>query len=287
MRNLLVLIAFFSAASSYALPTHQKINMAEVEALFNNGNTYNYEGIVKLNNCSGALVRFENSKDTDPAMVIANGHCVPLGPFGMDMIQPNQYLYQKAAKRSFQLLKADGSLSSNSVTSTQILYATMTGTDVSMYQLELSYAAIKSKFNINALVIDSQHPAASEAIDILSGYWQQGYSCTIDNFVYELKEGGYTMNDSIRYSKDGCHTIHGTSGSPILSAKTHKIIGINNTGNDNGEKCTMDNPCEVSKSGEVYAEKGLSYGQELYIIYSCLNANSQLDLSTSGCKLFH
>ena len=273
--------------NAFAIPTHQKkLNREQAMQFFNSSLNYNYDGIVKLSNCSGAVVRFENSKDEDRAIVMSNGHCVEVDS-GDGMIKPGEFLYKTPMKRGFEFLNADGSLSGNVVQSEQLLYATMTGTDVSLYTLKNTYGEIKSKFKVNALILDSHHPVASEAIEILSGYWRKGYSCTIDTFVYQLKEGGYVWDDSMRYSKGGCQTIHGTSGSPILSANTHKIIGINNTGNDDGEKCTLDNPCEVSQDGKVYVEKGRSYGEETYLFYTCLNQKGELDVSVNGCKLFH
>jgi hypothetical protein len=91
----------------------------------------------------------------------------------------------------------------------------------------------------------------------------------------------------MRYSKGGCETIHGTSGSPILSARTGRVVGINSTGNESGERCMMDNPCEVSESGQIYVEKGRSYGDQTYVFYSCLNARGKLDLNREGCQLVH
>ncbi|MBC7397673.1 MAG: trypsin-like peptidase domain-containing protein [Bdellovibrionales bacterium] len=291
MKSILTAFAVLFSVTQFtgqaqALPIHQKMDFKSAEAFFNQSAQYNYLGIVKLNNCSGALVKFENSKDSDSAMVLSNGHCVSTGMFG-GMIKPNTAMVHQKAVRSFQFLKTDGELMSGSVKSTEVLYATMTGTDISLYSLDSTYAQIKKQFGVDAIVIDSQHPTTNTEIDILSGYWQRGYSCKIDAFVFELHEENYVSKDSIRYSPEGCHTIHGTSGSPILSHATGKIIGINNTGNDDGEKCTMDNPCEVSADGGIFYKKGLSYGQETYQIYTCLDSNGKLDLSRNGCMLFH
>jgi hypothetical protein len=93
------------------------------------------------------------------------------------------------------------------------------------------------------------------------------------------------MRNSIRYTRPGCETIGGTSGSPIVAAGTLTVVGINNTGNENGEKCTMDNPCEVSRDGTVLAEKGVSYGQNIALIYSCLDSQLRLDLKLPNCRL--
>lgn len=245
---------------------------------------YDYNGISKLNNCSGALVRYESSKPDDKAMILTNGHCVPAaGGF----IKPNAFLFNTAANRSFKFLKKDGSLGTASVNSTKVLYATMTGTDMALYQLALSFKEIEQRYDVDSLVLSNQHPVLNDAIEILSGYWQRGYSCHIDRFIFKMQEDKYVWNDSIRYSTDGCHTIHGTSGSPVLSKATHKVIAINNTGNDDGQKCTLNNPCEVSSGGEITYKKGLSYAQQTYIVYSCLNAKLEIDLAKPGCKLFH
>ena len=72
---------------------------------------------------------------------------------------------------------------------------------------------------------------------------------------------------------------------PIFRWVLRNFIGINNTANDNGEKCTMDNPCEVAKDGTIFFEKGKSYGQQTFQIYSCLNSGGKFDLATPGCKL--
>ncbi len=282
----ILLFAVLSVQTASALPTTSKITLEDIQFMANQNGSYNFEGIVKLDNCSGALVKFEHSKASDSAMVMSNGHCVSMGPFG-GFIKPGEFIFHKPNNRSFSFLNQDGSMKKGSVRATQILYATMTGTDVSLYEVEMTYAEIKNKFDVDALTIDSHHPADGEAVDILSGYWQKGYSCQINGFVYKMKEENYFWTDSIRYSQPGCETIHGTSGSPILSRNTGKIIGINNTGNDKGEKCTMNNPCEVSTDGTIYAEKGLSYGQQVYRFYSCLNEQGKLDIQVAGCELLH
>ena len=286
MKTFAVLFLVLSSVqSAFALPVNTRVTLEEIQALtWNSSSAYDFEGIVKLDNCSGSLVRFEHSKDSDKGMVMTNGHCVPTGMFG-GFIKPGEHLIRKPVKRSFRFLNRDGSLSQNSVVSTQILFATMTGTDVALYELELSYTQIKTRFDVDALTLDANRPREGEAIEILSGYWQRGYSCQIDGFVFKMKEDAYTWLDSIRYSRSGCKTIGGTSGSPILSVNTRKVIGVNNTGSEDGKQCTMNNPCEVSADGAIYAEKGLSYGQQTYRFYSCLNADGALDVRVRGCAL--
>ncbi|PSM31399.1 hypothetical protein BVG81_005580 [Haliangium sp. UPWRP_2] len=66
---------------------------------------------------------------------------------------------------------------------------------------------------------------------------------------------------------------------------SYEVIGINNTGNESGERCTVNNPCEIDSMGNVSFEKGASYGQQLYQVYSCVKDSGAFDLSLPGCKL--
>jgi hypothetical protein len=90
--------------------------------------------------------------------------------------------------------------------------------------------------------------------------------------------------DSIRYTSE-CQTIGGTSGSPIVETATGKVIGINNTGNEDGARCTLNNPCEVAPDGTVTVRQGTNYGEETYLFYGCLVAGSEIDLAKPGCAL--
>lgn len=240
---------------------------------------YNFEGIVRLSNCSGSLVRYETSLDTDYAMVLTNGHCLEGG-----FLKPGQTVYNRPTNRGFELFNASAQIVAN-LQGTHILYATMTGTDMALYRLNKTYAQIQSEYNVKALVIDSLRPSEETAIEVISGYWKRGYACYIERFVYKLEEAGWTFTDSIRYSRPGCETIGGTSGSPIINSLTRMVIGVNNTGNESGQSCTMNNPCEVDANGNKVVQKGVSYGQQVYWVYSCLNEKNEIELTKEGCLL--
>ena len=68
-----------------------------------------------------------------------------------------------------------------------------------------------------------QRPTEGTLIDIVSGYWERGYSCGVDGFVAKLKEADWLFTDSVRYT-DGCDTIGGTSGSPIIEEERIKLL---------------------------------------------------------------
>ena len=91
---------------------------------------------------------------------------------------------------------------------------------------------------------------------VISGYWRKAYRCHLNGFVYRLREDVYTWSNSLRYREGGCNVIHGTSGSPVLKAGTRTVVGIHNTTNDDGQECTLNNPCEVDRQGPRHGPPG-------------------------------
>ncbi|MFD7937650.1 serine protease [Streptomyces sp. NPDC059755] len=246
-----------------AAPTLQAVNLA---------------GTVALSNCSGSVVRFPNSLDTDPALVLSNGHCLSTG-----FPEPGEVLVNQASSRTFGLLNSAGTRVAT-LRASKLAYGTMTDTDVSIYQLTSTYATIKNSYGISALTVQDTHPTAGTAITVASGYWKTLYNCNIDGFVYRLKEGDWTWKDSVRYTS-ACQTIGGTSGSPVIDQSTGKVVAVNNTGNEDGARCTENNPCEVDASGTVTVRQGINYAQETYLIPACFTTGNQLNLSATACTL--
>jgi V8-like Glu-specific endopeptidase len=235
-------------------------------------------GTVALSNCSGSVVRFPNSLDTDPALVLTNGHCLETG-----FPEPGEVIVNRASSRTFGLLNSAGTRVAT-LRASKIAYSTMTDTDATIYQLTTTYATIKSSYGISALTVQDTHPTAGTAITVASGYWKRLYSCNIDGFVYRMKEGDWTWKDSVRYTS-ACQTIGGTSGSPVVDQATGKVVAVNNTGNEDGESCTVNNPCEVDAAGNVTVRQGINYAQETYQFPACFTTRNQLNLSAAGCTL--
>lgn len=237
-----------------------------------------FAGTVSLSNCSGSVIRFPNSEDDDPALVMSNGHCLETG-----FPAAGEVIVDQASTRTFGLLNSAGTRL-GTLRASKIAYATMTDTDVSLYQLTTTYAQIKSTYGITALTLNDTHPTAGTAITVVSGYWKRTYACNIDGFAYRLKEGEWTWKDSVRYTS-ACQTIGGTSGSPVIDNATGKVVAVNNTGNEDGGRCTDNNPCEVDANGTVTVREGINYAQETYQIPACFGLDNKLDLSRSGCVL--
>ncbi|MYV43739.1 serine protease [Streptomyces sp. SID1328] len=240
--------------------------------------TVDFAGTVSLSNCSGSVVRLPNSADSDPALVLSNGHCLETG-----FPQPGQVITGQSSSRTFGLLNSAGTKVAT-LRANQVVYSTMTDTDVTLYRLTTSYAAIRSSYGINALPLSDTHPVAGSGIKVVSGYWKRIYSCNADGFVYRLKEGGWTWKDSLRYTA-ACDTIGGTSGSPVIDTATGKVVAVNNTGNEDGQSCTENNPCEVDQNGKVTVRQGINYAQETYQIPACFTTGNKLNLAAAGCTL--
>ncbi|MFB6779159.1 serine protease [Streptomyces sp. NPDC056352] len=262
------------AATSHDAAAPQKTTRAERIT----AKAVDFAGTVALSNCSGSVVRTAASLPSDPALVLSNGHCMETGFPG-----PGEVVLGRRSTRSFTLLNSAGS-GVGTLRASKIAYGTMTDTDVSLYQLTRTYAQIESTYGIKALELNAAHPVQGAAITVVSGYWKRTYSCNIDGFVYRLKEGEWTWKDSVRYTS-ACQTIGGTSGSPVIDNATGKVVAVNNTGNEDGQQCTDNNPCEVDESGNVTVRHGINYAQETYGIVPCIGAGSQIDLNRTGCTL--
>lgn len=237
-----------------------------------------FAGTVALSNCSGSLIRMPSSADNDPALVMTNGHCLETGMPG-----PGEVLVDQPSSRTFGLLNSTAGKVAT-LQATKVSYATMTDTDVTLYELNTTYARIKQQYGIDALRLSGDHPVAGTPIKVVSGYWKRIYSCNVDGFVHQLREADWTWKDSLRYTPS-CNTIGGTSGSPVIDVNSGKVVAINNTGNENGERCTMNNPCEVDENGTVTVRRGINYAEQTYGITKCVGTGNKIDLDLPGCEL--
>ncbi|MFB6893145.1 serine protease [Kitasatospora sp. NPDC056327] len=237
-----------------------------------------FAGTVALSNCSGSLIRFPASTANDPALVLSNGHCLENGMPGAGQVVVNQ-----ASSRTFTLLNASGGTAAT-LRASKLVYGTMTDTDVSIYQLNTTYAAIQSSSGIAPLTVAATHPVQGTSIKVPSGYWKRIYSCSVDGFAYRLKESNWTFKDSLRYTSS-CNVIGGTSGSPVVDANSGQVVAVNNTINESGQRCTLNNPCEVDQNGAVTVRRGIGYAQQTYTIPACFTTGNRLDLTKAGCTL--
>jgi len=241
---------------------------------------YDFSGIIRLSNCSASLVRLKDTSYTK-ALMLTNGHCM------RRFQKPGEAIYNQPTTIRATLLNEDASKAGRLVAK-KIVYATMTRTDMAILELNKTYEEIKNEYGIEPLIISSDAPQVGTDIEVISGYWRRGFSCAIENIVYNLKEDNWDFFDSIGYTKE-CKVYGGTSGSPVLSVDTGEVVAVNNTGSERGRKCTMNNPCEVNKNGDITTIRDKGYAQNTFWLYNCLDESSpedlKLDFNREECKL--
>ncbi|MFI0410228.1 serine protease [Actinomadura sp. 3N508] len=276
---LLTLTTLIAMASvSYAAPQAAAPQAAAPQAAAPQVKAADFAGIVALSNCSGSVVRTPNSADSDPAMVLTNGHCLETG-----MPSAGQVITNRASSRTFTLLNSSGG-DLGTLRATSVLYGTMTDTDAALYKLSSTYAQIQQQYNTRALEMVLQRPASGGTLHVVSGYWKRIYTCQLDGFAYRVRESEWTWKDSLRYTSQ-CNVIGGTSGSPAIDGASGKVIGVNNTINESGGRCTLNNPCEVDEQGNVTVRRQIGYAQQTYTLANCIAPGTTLDFNRSGCTV--
>ncbi|MCI2418695.1 trypsin-like serine protease [Saccharopolyspora sp. K220] len=235
------------------------------------------EGRVDLVTCVGSVVRTATSQPEDPALLLTNGHCVE-----GQRPAPGSALVDQPADRAVEVGDREG-YPQATARANRLVYATMTGTDIALYRLDKSYGQLAAE-GAKVFQLATTPTVAGEQVDAITG--ARRYSCNVEAVVPHLREDGYQMDNSLRYTaNDDCGLTFGTSGSPLVTSDGNTVVGVHNTHNQDGEQCTANNPCEVAEDGTVTAERGRSYGQRVDMITACLTTGSALDLSRPECTL--
>ncbi len=278
--SFVALVSLLFSIQAYAIPEAPHIDLdAPLEVLRNRAD-FDFNGIVAMSNCSASVVHFAGQPKTSEAYVLTNGHCTG-GLFG-GFPKPGEVRYmQRDSRRMNAHIDINNRVG---VRTNMLVYATMTNTDAALFRLNETYEDLE-KEGIYSFEMSAQPPLVGDDIHIVSGYWRKGFECSVEELVYQLKEGHWTMIDSIRYSPTGCEVYGGTSGSPVVAKGERLVVGVNNTGNEDGKKCTNNNPCEVDEQGEVLILEGRGYAQQTYWFTTCLDNEFNLDLSVEGCLL--
>lgn len=238
-----------------------------------------FEGIVRLgDHCSGSLIALPGQPLDHKALVLTNGHCVDRD----DLLGAHEVLLNQKTRVGLTLFNDKGQ--SRYFLATQIVYATSDTTDILIYQLANSYAEIEQKTGVRPFLLAAQAPRVGTPIRITSGRWATTELCSIENLVPQLKEGVWTWHEALRFDA-ACSNKKGMSGSPLIEAGTRTVVGINNTLNMQGRRCSLDNPCEVNQAGEVTVLRNRAYGQQTHLIAGCFNQDFEWDMSLSTCQL--
>ena len=157
----------------------------------------------------------------------------------------------------------------------------MTDTDVTLYQLTAptprsSRTTGSSHWNCAPTTRPRAPPSASSPAT-----GRRSTPATSTGSSYRLKEGDWTWKDSVRYTPP-CHTIGGTSGSPVIDTATGKVVAVNNTGNEDGERCTDQQPVRGGRERQRHRAPGHQLRRGDLRIPACVTPGSRIDLTLPG-----
>lgn len=271
----LLLVAFSASAKEKPLPSPWQPFSALNALLLNEDLAdFDFSGQASPPSCSGSVVNFGQA-DTAKAVLMTNGHCV-----GMLDIAPDTIIRDQPYKVSVRLFK-DKTHTIN-VSSTKIIYGIIKTHDVALVELDATYKALNEQ-GVRSRRIASKALPVGATLIMPSGFFRRTTSCAILDIVPFIKEDVYLNTDAYKYRE--CLAMHGTSGSPLIDAASGEVVGVNYTGNDDGERCTFNNPCEVDTAGHITVDKGAGYGDPVHQIMNCLNADHLFDLNQPTCTL--
>ena len=248
--------------------------------------THALSGTAQFNGCAGVVFRSPASRPRDRAMLLTNGHCANTRP------RPGHAIRRHRDRNLVLLQNAHGETVMRANTK-RLVYATMTGTDVAVYRLDRTYASLRAS-GVKIRALAAHGPRVGQKVTMLAPQSGEDWTCRIGRVVPRLSEGGYTQVHALRYTfKSGCSHRdahgdgpgHGDSGSPLVDRRTGRIVGIHNTGNDEGRRCVESNPCEINADGTKSSKQGRRYGQQTADLRGCLISRSRIALNRPGCTL--
>ena len=229
-------------------------------------------------NCSGNLVFFPQA--TNKVYLLTNGHCIPL-LLNHSLHYKNPKLYVLNYPMTGQIPVLNHSDQVENLHIKKVAFATMNQNDLALIEMSDNFETLRAK-SIQIWEVDRDPPIEGEQIEVVSGYWKQSYLCRIKSLNVCLQEGIYRWPQSLLVD-ESCRFKSGVSGSPFVSTKSRKIVGLANTLADKGRPCELNMPCEISSSGQTSIREGGSYGQLVNELYKCFDAGGEFSIENTDC----
>ena len=222
-----------------------------------------FEGTVDLSNCSGFVFAAADITPERPALMMTNGHCLTTLLGGI-VLSPGEARADRAGSRAVSIVNDQGV--KLKFKTTRLVYATMTGTDMAVYELPMSYQELAQR-GVRPFLLGST-PVVNESVEVFSAHKNSAHACSVAT-ITNTREGGFPFTDSLRLSPE-CRQGNGTSGSPVIRTGTREVVAIANSYNKNGRACGNNNPCEVNDE-VVTVNFGSRYAQQIAGLATCLN----------------
>ncbi|MFP5459450.1 MAG: hypothetical protein ACLGG7_12010 [Bacteriovoracia bacterium] len=208
------------------------------------------EGIAKFSNCSGALVIFEGMPTTARALIVTNAKCLT-----GRLPRPNAVLSNRLTLRSVSLFDASGK--AHAFTARRLLYATLTQTDLALYELAESYNDVQFKTSVRPFFVSVAPPVVGQDLEFISAFGPKRWSCQVQGFVRELRDERWRFSDVIRLTED-CAVEDSPRGMPAVDLPTRTLFAL---------------------------QGPRGFAQQVAALGSCFNEKFEMDLELNGCEL--
>ena len=258
-----------------------------------------WRGIQKIGteqaDCSAVLIDTGRS-ETEKAYVLTNGHCshIEIEYIGTkDVFINEETFFAFTANFYFDSERKAVSFKGN-----KLVYLTMSGTDIAIYELDHTIADLKSR-GFNFFKISKKIPKGNEkVINVgmpmnhmpMNSMYIHYSECKLLGHA-SIKENVWSWPESLRHN---CSAVGGMSGSPLIDIKTNEIIGLVNTVVEDEmmsePDCSMGKPCEIKldkieKIEKISTHPEFNYAQRVDKLALCFKENGDFDLNLESCKL--
>lgn len=259
VRRLAVGLSLLISASAFADGNASGINLSAVAA-FDHGH------------CVATAIDL-GGDDSAPAYILTNGHC-------WAYMVTRDSAHNLPDKRSVDFKNKTFAIE-------ELEYATQQGSDLSIFRLKATMRDLRLA-GVRPATIAPEGGVVGEKI-MRAQNPQEVYTCEIEGIVPHLREGTHHGDRSWNYKdvyRHHCRSAPGSSGSPLISLESGKIIGIHSTGRPEKKDCSFDNPCEINdEDGSKQAIPGMNYGVRVQAVLTCVTPQGVFDLKTQGCQL--
>ncbi len=256
------------------------------------GQNQAYSGVGRYaNKCTATFLKPTPGEiaPASPAYVLTAGHCAALS--GKDDVLIDAAGNGGAAFNYF----TDTRDRQVSYRVKRVRWSSMKGTDLAVLELDATYGEL-IRAGLHPLELSAGPPAASEAITVVgvpaehvraSEVFLRSVECT-QNGAVDLRESVWTFRGF--YRNDCSDMFGGSSGSPVLSGSTGKVIGVLNTTTIGvtrfgpGFDCALNQPCEITAKGSR-SIPNTSYAAPVSALVGCFSEKGVFDLTRADCRL--
>ena len=236
-----------------------------------------FAGTARLPGCSGAVVRWPSALDSDPAVVITNGHCVRF-PF----LGARETLVDEKQWKRIELLDGGGDVATT-VRGTRLAYApciapTSPSTSCASRTPTSPRQASPRSPSPRRAVAGRQDQDPVRLLD-------RAAACTTTGTAYRLHERGWDWQRSIRLpALDGCGSAAATPARPSCPARPARSSASPTPATSVGAGASTRRARRTVAAACVM-RSNMNYGQQTWLLTTCIGADRRFDLAVAGCRL--